>query len=55
MLDHPLVPLNLLIFALEVAITTTTCIADISSWKTYTNAQKNDLYGLYVPYLALGK
>lgn len=51
--DHPLVPLNLLIFSLEVAITTLTCVADISSWKTYTNGQKNDLYGLYVPYLVL--
>ncbi|ETI27416.1 hypothetical protein G647_09606 [Cladophialophora carrionii CBS 160.54] len=51
--EHPLVPLNLLVFALEVAITTLTCLADISSWKTYTSAQKNDLYSLYVPYLIL--
>jgi hypothetical protein len=52
--DHPLLPLNLLVFSLEVAVTTLTCVADISSWETHTNAQKNDLYGVYVPYLVLG-
>ncbi|OAL39315.1 hypothetical protein AYO20_01185 [Fonsecaea nubica] len=52
--DHPLVPLHLLIFSLEVAVTTLTCIVDISSWKGYSSAQKSDLYGLYVPYLVLG-
>ncbi|OAP59877.1 hypothetical protein AYL99_04879 [Fonsecaea erecta] len=51
--DHPLVPLHLLIFALEVAVTTLTCVVDISAWEGYTSAQKSDLYGLYVPYLVL--
>ncbi|KAH0831673.1 hypothetical protein FOPE_02890 [Fonsecaea pedrosoi] len=51
--DHPLVPLHLLIFSLEVAVTTLTCVVDISSWKGYSSAQKSDLYGLYVPYLVL--
>ncbi|EXJ69109.1 uncharacterized protein A1O5_08044 [Cladophialophora psammophila CBS 110553] len=51
--DHPLVPLHLLIFALEVAVTTLTCVVDISDWEGYTSAQKSDLYGLYVPYLVL--
>ncbi|KIX93579.1 uncharacterized protein Z520_10757 [Fonsecaea multimorphosa CBS 102226] len=51
--DHPLVPLHLLIFSLEVAVTTLTCVVDISAWAGYTSAQKSDLYGLYVPYLVL--
>jgi hypothetical protein len=51
--DHPLLPLSLLIFALQVAITTSTCIADIFDWPGFTSAQRNDIFGLYGPYLIL--
>lgn len=53
--DHPLVSLNLLIFALETAVTTLTCVVDISAWEPYTAKQKIDLYSIYVPYFVLGK
>ena len=51
--DHVLVPLNLLLFAVAVAITTATCLADITSWTGFTSAQKTDIYSLYGPYLVL--
>jgi hypothetical protein len=53
--DHPLVPLNLLLFALETAVTTLTCVVEMSSWPGYTAAQRADLYALYVPYLVVGE
>jgi hypothetical protein len=53
--DHVMVPLNLLIFGLQVAITTATCVADVAGWQDYTSKQRADLYGLYLPYLVLGK
>lgn len=42
-------------FALQTAITTSTCIADYLSWSDYSNTQKMELGKLYVPYLALCK
>lgn len=54
-LDDPKVPLHLLIFALETAITTLTCLAEMLSWTTHSAEQKIQLCYLYVPYLALGK
>ncbi|KAK5467213.1 hypothetical protein LTS15_000185 [Exophiala xenobiotica] len=53
--DHILVPLNLLIFALETAVTTLTCVVEMGSWTTYgyTTKEMNGLYALYLPYLAL--
>ncbi|KAJ4532449.1 hypothetical protein HRR80_001514 [Exophiala dermatitidis] len=53
--DHILVPLHLLLFALETAITTLTCVVDVAAWEGYTAIQRKDLYGLYVPYLVIGK
>lgn len=53
--DHILVPLNLLVFALETAITTLTCVVDVGAWTGYTALQRNDLYALYVPYLIVGE
>ncbi len=50
-----MVPLNLLIFALETAVTTLTCVVEMGSWDGYTAEQMNGLYALYLPYLALGK
>lgn len=53
MQDDPLVPVHLLVFALQTAITTATCIAEYSSWIGYTSEQRFALGQLYVPYFAL--
>ncbi|KAK6396921.1 hypothetical protein LTR65_007419 [Meristemomyces frigidus] len=51
--DDPKIPIHLLVFAVQTAITTSTCIADYLSWSSFSNAQKLELGKLYVPYLAL--
>ncbi|EXJ81071.1 hypothetical protein A1O3_07359 [Capronia epimyces CBS 606.96] len=51
--DHILVPLHLLVFAVETALTTLTCVVDVRAWEGYTAPQRNDLYALYVPYLVV--
>jgi len=51
--NDPKVPLHLLVFALEVAITTLTCVSDYLSWSPFSNEKKLQLGYLYVPYLAL--
>ncbi|EMC93208.1 hypothetical protein BAUCODRAFT_230797 [Baudoinia panamericana UAMH 10762] len=51
--DDSKLPIHLLIFAVQTAITTSTCIADYLSWSTISSAQKVELGKLYVPYLAL--
>lgn len=53
--DDPKIPIHLLIYAVQTALTTTTCIADYMSWTSYTSAQKMEIGKLYVPYLALCK
>ena len=53
--DDPKLPLQLLIYAVQTAITTSTCIADYLSWSGFSNAQKIELGKLYVPYLAVCK
>lgn len=53
--DDPKLPIHLLIYALQTALTTATCIADYLSWTGYSSAEKIELGKLYVPYLALGK
>ncbi|RMY70214.1 hypothetical protein D0863_05949 [Hortaea werneckii] len=52
-LGDPKVPAHLLVFAVQTALTTSTCIADYLSWSGYSNAEKIELGKLYVPYLAL--
>ncbi|KAM0718538.1 hypothetical protein Q7P37_005608 [Cladosporium fusiforme] len=51
--DDPKVPVQLLVYAVQTAVTTATCIADYMSWSDFQNAQKMELGKLYVPYLAL--
>ncbi|EGP85094.1 unnamed protein product [Zymoseptoria tritici ST99CH_1A5] len=51
--DDPLVPLHLLVFALEAAITTATCLAEMLSWEDFREEQKVALGWLYGPYLLL--
>lgn len=53
--DDPRVPVQLLVFATQTAITTSTCIADYMSWTGFSSEQKLELGKLYVPYLALCK
>ena len=53
MADDPKIPIHLLAFAVQAAITTSTCIADYLSWSTFSNSEKIELGKLYVPYLAL--
>ena len=50
-----MVPVHLLILAVQTAVTTGTCIVDFTSWTTVTRAVKMDLAALYVPYLVLGE
>ena len=49
-----MVPVHLLIYSVQTAMTTLTCIADFLSW-TVEAKVKMDLAGLYGPYLALCK
>lgn len=53
--DDPKTPLYLLIYAVQTGVTTLTCLADMMSWTAVTDAEKVQLCGLYVPYLALGE
>lgn len=53
--DDPKVPIHLLIYAVQTALTTVTCIADYLSWSGYPYDQKIELGKLYVPYLAICK
>ena len=49
--DDPMLPLQLLIFAVEVAMTTVTCTLEMLSWQGYTSEERSRLSGLYLPYL----
>ncbi|WPG99191.1 Hypothetical protein R9X50_00200200 [Acrodontium crateriforme] len=51
--DDPKIPIHLLMFAVQTALTTSTCIAEYLSWEDFSAAEKMELGKLYVPYLAL--
>ena len=51
--DDPLLPLHLLVFAVQTAVTTLTCVADMVSWTMISWEEKSALGWLYGPYLAL--
>lgn len=53
--DDPVVPLHLLVFAVQTGVTTLTCVADMMSWTAVTRGEKWALGALYGPYLALGE
>ena len=53
--EDALVPLNLLVWACETAVTTLTCVVEAMSWEWFTGQEKVALAQLYVPYLLLGK
>lgn len=52
MIEHPLVPLHLLVFAVQTAVTTLTCLVEVFSWG-YSRAAEAKLCSLYMPYLIL--
>ena len=54
-LDSPLVPLQLLIWAVQTAVTTLVCIVDYSSWENYSAEERNRMHSIYGPYLVLGE
>ncbi|KAI4229215.1 MAG: hypothetical protein L6R36_001064 [Xanthoria steineri] len=51
--NHPLLPVHLLVYAVQTAITTLTCIAEYLSWTHLSVSEKINLGYLYVPYLGL--
>ncbi|KAF2403365.1 hypothetical protein EJ06DRAFT_526966 [Trichodelitschia bisporula] len=51
--DDPKVPVHLLGYAVQTAVTTATCIAEYLSWEDFSAEQKLQLGYLYVPYLAV--
>ncbi len=53
--DDPLVPMHLLVWAVQTAVTTLTCVVEAMSWKDFTGLEKRALAQLYVPYLVLGE
>jgi hypothetical protein len=52
--DDHVVPLHLLIWACETALTTLTCVVEAMSWEGFAGQEKVALAQLYVPYLFLG-
>ena len=53
--DDPMLPLHLLVFAMETGITTLTCLVEMLSWEGYTSQEVMRLGTLYGPYLAFGE
>ncbi|RMZ79251.1 hypothetical protein DV737_g3517, partial [Chaetothyriales sp. CBS 132003] len=53
--DHPMLPLQLLIFALETSLTTLTCLVEMLSWEGYASEEVTRLTLLYGPYLGFGE
>lgn len=53
--DHPLIPVHLLIFAIQAFVTSLTCLIDVWSWPDRTTAEKTQITYLYGPYVALGE
>ncbi|KAF2431560.1 hypothetical protein EJ08DRAFT_696353 [Tothia fuscella] len=51
--DDEMVPVHLLVYAVQTALTTATCVADYLAWEGVSAEVKMGLGGLYVPYLAV--
>ncbi len=52
--DDYMVPVHLLVWAVQTVITTLTCIVDFMSWEDITREETVGLAGLYCPYCVLG-
>ena len=53
--DDPLVPLHLLMWSVETALTTLVCVVDVFNWPGYSGEEVLALQQLYLPYLLLGE
>ena len=53
--DSPTLHLVLLLLAVQMALTTGTCIAEYNSWDELGRQGKAKLAWLYVPYLGFGE
>ena len=53
-LDHPLVPVQLLIFGVQAFVTSLTCLVEVWNWPDRSVAEKQQITSLYGPYVALG-
>ncbi|KAH8691483.1 putative integral membrane protein [Talaromyces proteolyticus] len=51
--DEPLLPIGLIVWAVEVFITTLLCLVDIWSWVDRSTEVKWGLTGCYAPYLGI--
>lgn len=51
--DDPQVPVQLLVFALEAALTTVPCLAEVVSWAELSGEERGRLLGMYGAYLAV--
>lgn len=53
-LEHPLVPVHLLIFGVQAFVTSLTCLVEVWNWPDRSVAEKQQITSLYGPYVALG-
>lgn len=53
--DDPLVPLHLLVWSIEAAMSTLTCTVEAMCWEGFKKEERIALAQLYVPYLVLGR
>lgn len=53
MADEPRVPIYLLVYAVQTAVTTLTCIAEALSWGMMGREKLSLVGGLYAPYLGV--
>ena len=53
--EDPVLPLLLLVLAVQIAITTGTCVAEALSWEGFSGPERKALMGLYLPYLGFGE
>ncbi|KAJ5888994.1 hypothetical protein N7495_009035 [Penicillium taxi] len=52
--DHPMLPVHLLIFAVQAFVTSWTCLWDVWTWEDRSREEKLNITSLYGPYVALG-
>ena len=54
LIDHPFVPVHLLVFGVQAFVTSLTCLIEVWSWPDRSVTEKQQLTLLYGPYVALG-
>jgi hypothetical protein len=53
-IEHPLIPVHLLVFGIQAFITSLTCLVEVWAWEDRSVAEKQNITALYGPYVALG-